>query len=403
MTKILVIEDEEAVRENIVDLLEAEDFEAIAAPNGKIGIDLAVNQSPDLILCDLMMPEINGFAVLALLRERFDTSAVPFIFLTARSAKLDYRQGMDLGADDYLTKPFTRTELLSAISTRLQRQAAIIKNPASHADVKAHQREMRIIESTLRNTIDTGKFSEFQMYYQPMVDIKSGKMIAVESLIRWWNPKLGLVSPTELIPLAESTDLIIPLSNWILENVCKQMRTWLDNGFDALPVAINISLYQCIQPYFAEKVSHLLSTYNLEPHYLQLEFTETTIMRDVNKTIKILQQLKSLGITITMDDFGTGNSSLIYLKKIPLNNIKIYNYFIHNLPKDAQKLAITKALIQMGQNLNLKVIAEGVETASELQILRDLRCDAMQGFLFTQPLPSAKFEQMLVNQQTLSV
>ena len=126
-------------------------------------------------------------------------------------------------------------------------------------------------------------------------------------------------------------------------------------------------------------------------------------MQDVNKIIDILEQLKSLGVTITMDDFGTGNSSLIYLKKIPLNTIKIDNYFIYNLPQDAQKLAITKALIQMGQNLNLKVVAEGVETVGELQILRDLRCHAMQGFLFCQPLESCDFEQMLTSKQSLHI
>jgi len=403
MTKILVIEDEEAVRENILDLLEGEDFEAISAPNGRAGVDLALSESPDLILCDLMMPEINGFAVLALLREKFNTSAIPFIFLTARSAKDDFRQGMDLGADDYVTKPFTRAELLSAISTRLQRQAAIIKNPTPHAEVKAYPKEMRIIESTLRSTIEEGRFQEFQMYYQPIVDIKSGEMIAVETLIRWWSNKLGLVSPAELIPLAESTGLILPLSNWILETVCKQTRTWLDNGLDALPSCVNISASQCSQPLFVERVSKLLSTYNLEPHYLELEFTETVIMQDVNKTINILQQLKSLGVKIVMDDFGTGDSSLIYLKKIPLDTIKIDNYFIYNLSQDGQKLAITKALIQMGQNLNLKVVAEGVETVSELNILRDLRCDAMQGFLFTQPLSSSDFEQMLVSKQGLHI
>ncbi len=403
MTKILVIEDEQSVRENILDLLEAEHFEAISAPNGKIGVDLALNESPDLILCDLMMPEIDGFGVLSLLRDKFNTCATPFIFLTARSAKDDFRQGMQLGADDYVTKPFTRQELLAAISTRLQRQATIIKNPTPHADVKAYPREMRIIESTLRKTIEEGRFREFEMYYQPIVNIKSGKMIAVETLIRWWNPKFGLVSPRELIPLAESTGLIIPLSYWILENVCKQIRTWLDNGLDALPSCVNISANLCSEPLFVEKVSYLLSTYNLAPHYLQLEFSETTMMQDINQTIHILQQLKPLGVKVAMDDFGTGNSSLIYLKQMPLDIIKIDNYFIYNLSQDAHKLAITKALIQMGQNLNLKVVAEGVETVSELNMLRELRCDAMQGFLFSQPLASADFEQMLASKQGLNI
>ena len=403
MTKILVIEDEEAVRENLLDLLEAEDYEAIAAPNGKIGVDLAINEKPDLILCDLMMPEIDGFGVITQLREKFTTSAIPFIFLTARAAKVDVRQGMGLGADDYITKPFTRAELLSAISTRLERQAAIIKNPPSHSDVKAYPKEMRIIEKTLRNTIYSGKFREFQMYYQPIVDLTSGKMIAVESLMRWWSPKFGLVSPAELIPLAESTGLIIPLGDWILETVCKQTRNWLDNGFNALTSCINISTSQYTQPNFIDKVKNLLSTYNLSPHCLEFEFTEATMMQDINQTIDILEQLKSLGIKIAMDDFGTGNSSLIYLKQIPLNTLKIDRYFIYNLHEDSQKSAITKALIEMGHNLHLKIVAEGVETVSELNILRLLKCDAMQGFLFTQPLPCADFEQMLATNQSLHI
>lgn len=403
MTKILVIEDEESVRENILDLLEAEDFETIAAPNGKIGVSLADNELPDLILCDLMMPEIDGFGVLAQLRENFATSAIPFILLTARAAKEDFRQGMELGADDYLTKPFTRSELLTAITTRLQRQAAIINNPTTHADVKPYPREMRIIENALRRTIEEGKFREFQMYYQPIVDIKSGKMIAVESLIRWWSPKLGLVCPEELIPLAESTGFIIPLSDWILESVCKQTRNWLDNGLDPLTSCVNIAPSQYTQPNFIDKVENLLSTYNLAPDYLELEFTETTMMQDINQTINILEKLKSIGIKIAIDDFGTGNSSLIYLKQIPLNTLKIDNYFIHNLPEDCRKLAITKALIEMGQNLDLKVVAEGVENVRELRLLRQLKCDAMQGFLFTQPLPKADFEQMLVSKQTLNI
>ena len=214
---------------------------------------------------------------------------------------------------------------------------------------------------------------------------------------------MGLVSPAELIPLAESTGLIVSLSNWILETVCKQIRTWLDNGLDALPSCVNISASQYSQPLFVEKVANILSTYNLAPHYLQLEFSETTMMQNINKTIYVLQQLKSLGVKIAMDDFGTGNSSLIYLKKMPLDIIKIDNYFIYNLSEDAHKLAITKALIQMGQNLNLKVVAEGVETVNELNILRELRCDAMQGFLFSEPLSSADFEKMLASKQGLDI
>jgi EAL domain-containing protein (putative c-di-GMP-specific phosphodiesterase class I)/ActR/RegA family two-component response regulator len=403
MPKILVIEDEESVRENLLDLLEAEDFETLAAANGKIGINLAVAEIPDLILCDMMMPEIDGYGVLTALRQDPLTATIPFIFLTAKSAKADFRQGMDMGADDYLTKPFTRAELLSAIMNRLEKHATLKKYLSTQTVVNKLTPKMQMLEINLHRAIQQENFQEFEVYYQPIIDINSGKIIAAESLLRWHSAELGMVSPTEFIPLAEATGLIIPIGKWVLKRVCEQIKSWRDHGIPTFTIAVNISAIEFNQPDFTQKIVKFIETNNLESHCLELELTESMIMQDVNSAITTMNKLRALGVKIAIDDFGSGYSSLIYLKKLPINTLKIDRYFIHNVANDYQKSAITQALIQMGHNLNMRIVAEGVETDSELSFLRQHECDAMQGFLCSRPLPVAEFENFLLNNKSLPV
>ncbi|MDZ7994920.1 MAG: EAL domain-containing response regulator [Nostoc sp. EfeVER01] len=403
MPKILIIEDEEAVRENILDLLEAEDFETIAAANGRIGVHLAISEAPDLILCDMMMPEIDGYGVLTVLRQDPSTATIPFIFLTAKSAKSDFRQGMDMGADDYITKPFTRTELLSAIMNRLEKYATLKRYLSPQIIINNLSPKMQLLEISLHRAIKQHNFQEFEIYYQPIVDIASGKIIGAESLLRWQSPELGMIYPTEFIPLAESTGLIIPIGKWVLKRVCQQIKSWRDAGINSLIVAVNLSVIEFNQPDFIHNVVNFISVNNLEPHDLELELTESMIMQDVNSAIATMSKLQSLGVKIAIDDFGTGYSSLIYLKNLPINTLKIDRYFIHNVANDSQKSAIAKALIQMAHNLNLDVVAEGVETEAELGFLRQHNCNFMQGFLFSRPLPAAEFENFLFTNKCLYV
>ncbi|MGI8501040.1 MAG: EAL domain-containing response regulator [Hassallia sp.] len=395
MTKILVIEDEKFVRENLLELLEAEDFQTVPAANGRIGLELVTSENPDLILCDMMMPEIDGYGVLATLRQNPVTATIPFIFLTAKSSRSDFRQGMNLGADDYLTKPFTRAELLSAIEGRLNKQATWKKYLPLQSEEPEFSREINIIEDILRHALNDGELQQFYLQYQPIVDINSGKIIGAESLLRWQSPQLGLVSPSELIPLAESTGLIIPIGEWVLQTVCKQIKIWRDAGFTSLPIAVNLSSRQFTQLDFNQKLLGFLNANNLPASCLELELTESMIMQDVNSAIATMNELQSFGVKIAIDDFGTGYSSLMYLKKLPIHTLKIDRYFIQNIGYDHQKSAITKALIQMGHNLNLKVVAEGVETEAELAYLREHKCDAMQGFLFSRPLAVSELEKLL--------
>ena len=397
MTKILVIEDEVSVRENILDLLEAESFETLAAANGKIGIDLAVSEVPDLILCDLMMPNIDGYEVLKKLNLQANTATIPFIFLTARTAKSDVRQGMDLGADDYLTKPFSRSELLNAIISRLEKQTEDIKYLSkSNKNFARFVPELQILKSSLLRTLAKRKLREFQVHYQPIVDTSSGSILGAESLVRWQSSELGLISPAELIPLAESTGLIIPIGEWLIHNVCNQTKIWQDAGYKDFYTSINISINQLIQPDFVSKLLKSLAENDLHPSSIELEVTEGAIEQDVNTAITRMQELRTHGLKLSIDDFGTGRSSLIYLKQLPIDTLKIDHYFVHNIDKDRQKSAITKGIIEMAHNLNLQVVAEGVETKAELNIVKALKCDKTQGYLLSHPLPVSEFEELLL-------
>ncbi|MBD2204678.1 EAL domain-containing response regulator [Calothrix sp. FACHB-1219] len=394
MTKILVIEDEELVRENILDLLEAEDFDTLAAANGKIGLNLALSEIPDLILCDMMMPELDGYGVLTTLRQDPSTATIPFIFLTAKSAKADFRQGMDMGADDYLTKPFTRAELLSAIVNRLEKQAALKKHLLStQSATTASSPKMQLLEVYLQRVVKQDKFQEFELYYQPIVDIGSGKIIAAENVLIWQSPELGSVPSLEFIEVAEAKGLILPLENWVFTSICEQIKMWQYNlDFLSLTININVSssLFYC--PQFIEDISAILLQKKVAPERIEIEISESIVMQNLNRAIAILQKISALGVKIALDDFGIGYSSLTNLKELPLNTLKIGRYYIHNVNSNQEKAALTIAVMKMAHNLNLRVIAEGVDTEAELDFLRQNNCDAMQGFLLSRPLPAAELE-----------
>jgi EAL domain-containing protein (putative c-di-GMP-specific phosphodiesterase class I) len=262
---------------------------------------------------------------------------------------------------------------------------------------------MQLVAMSLNQVIKKQNFQEFEVHYQPIVDVKSGKIVAAESLLRWQSPELGFVPPAEFIPLAESTGLIITIGQWVVENVCQQIRTWQNAGIDYLTLSVNLSAIEFNRPDLIKKITHVLKKNNLDPKYLELELTESMIMQDLNNAIFTIHELQSLGVKIAIDDFGTGYSSLVYLKNLPVNTLKIDRYFIHNVAQDPHKSAITKALIEMAHNMNMQVIAEGVETEAELCFLRENHCDSMQGFLFSRALPSIELESFLWSKKQLSV
>ncbi|NER36530.1 MAG: EAL domain-containing protein [Oscillatoria sp. SIO1A7] len=604
MTKILVIEDELEVRENILETLKAEKFDVTEAENGFAGTRLAIALQPDLIICDVMMPQLDGYGVLRVLRQNENTATIPFIFLTAKSEKADWRRGMELGADDYLIKPFSTKELLAAIAARLQGRVALEKKHAkelkelenkysnllyydsltklpnrlslrslfeearaklsletqhsasntgsstdnlsakgetllegkgfapiakpeaptkkmlpvlclgldrlsrinetlgySFGDLllkavakrltnflepghvvarlnsdqfaivpgaiaqrneaskiaenllaaiakpfllegkevfvtastgmavypqdgqridqllqkanKAMRRvkesggnnyqfyiavwhrasdEILALENGLRYALDA---DEFELYYQPQVDLQTGQIVGAEALLRWQHPQLGLVSPAKFIPLAEESGLIVPIGEWVLKTACQQSKAWQAAGFPSLRMAVNLSGRQFALPNLRQRLVQILMEASFNPEYLDLELTESIVIQDPKAASGILQLLKTLGVKIAIDDFGTGYSSLSYLQQFPFDLLKIDRCFIKNISKNPTNQALTKSIIEMAHSLNLQAIAEGVETEAEMGLLRQYKCDLMQGYLFSKPLPALKFEQLL--------
>lgn len=250
------------------------------------------------------------------------------------------------------------------------------------------------LESYLRKALQK---NEFYLMYQPLIDLHTGEIFGSEALIRWNHPKHGLVSPAEFIPLAEETGLIDEIGSWVLRTACMQNKKWQLLGNEYLSVSVNVSAYQFQQPNFLQEVKQALSDSNLAPQYLTLELTESTMLSNIDYSIKIMSALQKMGVKVSIDDFGTGYSSLSYLKDLPINTLKIDRSFINNLRVDTSDIAIVKAIITMGHGLDVKVLAEGVETKEQIELLRELKCHYAQGFYIHRPLLSNDFEKGLIN------
>ncbi len=236
---------------------------------------------------------------------------------------------------------------------------------------------------------------EFCVYYQPIYDIKTKAIVGAEALARWIHPELGFVPPDKFIPMAEETGLIIPIGEYILSSACKQTKDWHNKGFKDFHIFVNLSARQFEQYDLVNKLETVLSENDLTPNFLEVEITESIGMKDAVQTIKILEELKEKGIHISIDDFGTGYSSLSYLKKFPIDTLKIDRSFINDMEKDHDSETIVSLIISMAHTLNLKVIAEGVETKKQHTYLKKQKCDMLQGYLFSKPLPDHEFEKLL--------
>ena len=229
-----------------------------------------------------------------------------------------------------------------------------------------------------------------------------GRIVGAEALIRWRHPDLGLVSPLRFIPLAEETGLIEPIGEWVLHTAVTQGAAWRQAGMPPLFLAVNVSVRQFRQPNFAERVGQILRDSGFDPHYLELELTETMLMTHTEENIETLSRLKTLGLRIAIDDFGTGYSSLSYLKRLPVYILTIHRSFVAEVTDNWNDVAMVGAVTAMARSLGLHVIAEGVETIEQLEFLRADKCDEMQGFYFSHPLPVAQFERLMLHNQFLA-
>jgi diguanylate cyclase (GGDEF)-like protein len=248
------------------------------------------------------------------------------------------------------------------------------------------------LEQALRLALER---KEFELHYQPKVDVATGAVIAMEALVRWRSPTRGLVPPYEFISVAEEIGLIIPLGAWVLRAACEQNQAWQDAGLARLRVAVNLSAYQFRQKDLPEFVAGVLQETGMAGEFLELEVTESVVMHNPQEAVRILEQLSEQGIHISVDDFGTGYSSLSYLKQFRLDTLKIDRSFVRDINSDADDAAIVRSVIALAHSLRLQVIAEGVETAEQLEYLRALGCDQYQGYFRSKPVPAAEFEAML--------
>lgn len=248
------------------------------------------------------------------------------------------------------------------------------------------------IEFALRRALDQNQLS---LHYQPQIDILGRRLVGFEALMRWQHPRLGSIPPNRFIPVAEETALILPLGKWALETACRQAADWQAAGLPAVPVAVNLSPREIQHHSFENHVERTLARTGIDPKYLELEFTESAIMRDPQRTLKVLARLDALGVRTSIDDFGTGFSSLAELRRFPISRLKIDQSFISLIPDDTRTAAITRAIIDMAHCLEMRTVAEGVEQNEQLEFLKHNGCDEAQGYLFAPPVPAARAHDLL--------
>jgi EAL domain-containing protein (putative c-di-GMP-specific phosphodiesterase class I) len=258
-------------------------------------------------------------------------------------------------------------------------------------DEKVHARLH--LENDLRCAIEQ---NELLLHYQPQMNLSTGQLTGVEALIRWQHPIRGLVSPADFITIAEETGLIIPIGEWVLRTACTQVRTWQLAGISGFRISVNLSGRQLEQADIAESIYQILQETGCDPHLLELEITESTVMNQPEQAIVKLHALHKMGIQLAMDDFGTGYSSLAYLKRFPLDRLKIDKSFVDGIPEDNDDMVIVQTIIVLARQLRLKVTAEGVETEAQQLFLKANGCDEMQGYLLSKPLLAGELEKLSI-------
>ncbi|OON63661.1 GGDEF domain-containing protein [Massilia sp. KIM] len=308
----------------------------------------------------------------------------------------ELRVGASIGISVYPQNGNDAETLLGLADIAMERAKKGEANPDRSVafysdDMNQGMQERMRIETGLRHALGNG---ELILYYQPKFEIGSGRIVGAEALVRWVHPQRGLVPPGEFIPLAESTGLIVQVGEWVLEQACAQAAVWQRAGLPPFRLAVNVSAREFTQSLPA-RVADTLARYALDPSWLELEITESTLMHDFERVTGIMDRLTALGVALSLDDFGTGYSSLSYLKRFPIHTLKIDRSFTTGIPGDQSDCAIAGTIISMARQLGLRVIAEGVETVDQLDFLRDSGCDEVQGYLYSKPLPAYDFERSL--------
>ena len=337
--------------------------------------------------------------ILSEIKEETDVPGVAQKILMVMAAPFDIggreiRVTCSIGIASYPKDGEDRQTLLKNADAAMYRAKELGRNNIQYyaAEMNVRAMERLMLENSLYHAVVR---NEFLLHYQPQVDLRSGEISGMEALVRWKHPELGLISPATFIPVAEDSGLIVAIGEWVLRTACAQNVAWQRAGLKPISVSVNLSARQFRQPDLAERIAAILRETGLDPAHLELELTESLVMQDVEKTIATLGRLKAMGIKLSIDDFGTGYSSLNYLKRFPIHTLKIDQSFVRDITTDPSDAAIAKTIISMAHELGLMVIAEGVETEEQQSFLRLRRCDEMQGYFFSKPVPAEDFETLL--------
>jgi EAL domain-containing protein (putative c-di-GMP-specific phosphodiesterase class I) len=287
-------------------------------------------------------------------------------------------------------------ELLKSADVAMYHAKKLGRNNYQYYSRKLNEEAVRklMIEGKLRRAVEN---KALELYYQPQIDTATGRITGVEALLRWHDQEIGQVSPTVFVPIAEEYGLVVPISEWVIREACRQAYVWNAAYDESIDISINVSGIHFNNQGLEQVIAGALKENGLDPRHLELELTETAILQDPSLAIKTLQTLKDMGVQISLDDFGTGYSSLSYLMKLPIDKLKIDQSFIRNLEQGTDGSAIVSAVIAMAHSLGLRVIAEGVEEAVQLQILREMQCDLVQGYYVARPMPADEFERLIVH------
>lgn len=360
----------------------------------------------------ILVKELESPSAALAIADRIHNELTRPLHLNAQEVFITASIGIALNQTDHIYQP---EDLLRDAHTAMYRAKA---TGTARYEVFATGMRVQIVnrlqlETDLRRAIahlrtdrlhypsdDAPLSAEFRLHYQPIVSLTTGKIVGFEALVRWYQPQRGLISPLEFVPIAEETNLIVPLGQWILQTACRQTRHW-QTQFPADPplmISVNLSGKQCSEPTLMQQIEQTLQATQLEGRSLKLEITESVAMEDVEAAIALLLQLKSLHLQLSIDDFGTGFSSLSYLHRFPADTLKVDRSFVNRMGETSEDNAIVRAIVMLGHHLNMSIVAEGVETAAQLATLRALHCEYGQGYFFAKPLDREAATALLATQ-----
>ncbi|MES2070517.1 MAG: EAL domain-containing protein [Pseudomonadota bacterium] len=315
-------------------------------------------------------------------------------------AERELRISCSIGVASYPQDGQTADTLLKNADTAMYRAKELGRNGFQFFTVDLHERVKKQLElgASLKQALER---DEFELHYQPQVSLRSGKVVGVEALLRWRHPLQGLIGPAQFIGFAEESGLILPIGEWVLMRACAQNKAWQDAGLPAIPVAVNVSAKQCAQQDLEAVVRRALDSSGLPARFLELELTESLSMADPEKSVPLMERMKEIGVELSIDDFGTGYSNMSYLKRFPIDRLKLDISFVRDITTDPGSLAISDAIITMSHSLHLEVVAEGVETEGQLALLLARNCDLIQGYYFSKPIPAQGMTQLLLDGKCL--